>query len=164
MMEFAKGLRRTVKKIFDQWAHVGQRADDPLPAVLGPAQQEPITNVPARQKIEIGVSARVKRKIFEALGYDAIGDRRARLPVVQHGSNVGLVMRGYKSGFAGPKINAGKGDLVAGPAVENEKGLGLWVQMALVRDQRVFRREGEPGYPNAIGAVQKSRTRRPACS
>jgi hypothetical protein len=54
---------------------------------------EPITNVLARQKIEIGLNARAKRKIFEALGDDAIGDRRARLLVVQHGSNVGLVMR-----------------------------------------------------------------------
>jgi hypothetical protein len=107
MVEFAKGLRLTVKKIFDERARVGIRADDPQTVILRPARQVPVTDILTCQKIEIGLNARVKREVFEALGYNAIGDRRACLPVVQQGSNVGLVMGGDQSGFASPKIDAG---------------------------------------------------------
>ena len=107
MVELAKGLRLTVKKIFNQWARVGQCANDPQPIVLRPARHVPVTDILTCQKIEIGLNARVKREVFEALAYNAIDDRRACLPVVQQGSNFGLVVGGDQSGFTSPKINAG---------------------------------------------------------
>jgi hypothetical protein len=59
-------LRLTVKKIFDQWARVGQRADDPLPVVLRPVRQVPVADILTCQKFEIWLNAWVKREVFEA--------------------------------------------------------------------------------------------------
>jgi hypothetical protein len=150
VVELAQRLGLTLIQVRHGGFDIGSSTHNPQPVILGTADYGPIPDVLRREKVEIGLDARLERDVLGALDIHRVGDRFLCEDIGDGPPDIRTRIGGQNAEGSGREFEAGEHCGVATSAVAQEERGPVGVQVRRPRIARVLRAEACPIRPTPV--------------